>query len=125
MCLLIIINEGLLIDNNSYTPKYVKIYTDGNIVYKSIKPLNIQLMLWSPERALNKIWRWGFVKHDFSFILSTEEKFLSLCEQIETQEVIDILNNSSRINTGDSSKKSGTDIGCSSSMPHSEGRSKG
>ena len=53
------------------------------------------------------------------------EDLLIFYKIIDTEEVINIPNNIPKSNTVDSSNKSGTDIGCTSSTPHSEGRIKG
>ena len=100
-------------------PEVHKKYPDGTIAYERIKPLNEHMMIWSPKYALHKIWGDKFIEHDGNHILSTEEEFLSFCEEIEAQEVINRPNKSLKSNTEYSSKKSGTNIGCSSSMPQS------
>ena len=82
-------------------------------------------MLWSIKRALPKIWGDKFIKNDVSHILSTEEEFLSFCERIDMQEVINRPNKSLKSNNVYSSKKSGINISRLSSMLHSEVRSKG
>ena len=105
-------------------PEVRKNHPDVTIAYKSIEPLTNQLMCWSLERALPKIWRSKLIEHDVSHILSTKEEFISFYEQIETQEVINRPHKSPKSNTVDSSKKLGADTCCLSSTPHIEGRSK-
>ena len=107
-------------------PEVRKKHTYVTIVYESIEPLTYQLMLWSLERFLPKIWRSKLIKHDVSHILSNKEEFISFWEQIETQEVINRPHKSSKINTGDSGKKLGADTSHLPSTPRSEGyRKKG
>ena len=83
----------------------IYIYIYDTIAYKRIKPLTYQMMLWSLECALPKIWRAKSIEHNVSHIMSTEEEFLSFCEQIDIQKDINRPHKTLNRNTGDSSKK--------------------